>query len=113
MSIDLSSLSPAEIQSLLALGSKELDRRKKESRGEAIAAVRKTAESYGYKLEELLDLGVTAAPAAEKKTRNPAKILFRSTVNPEDSWSGRGQTPKWLRALESQGRNREEFRIQA
>jgi len=28
-----------------------------------------------------------------------------------DTWTGRGRTPRWLVALEKDGRKREEFRV--
>jgi DNA-binding protein H-NS len=36
---------------------------------------------------------------------------YRDPANPEQTWAGRGQAPRWLAAYESQGRSRDEFRI--
>jgi DNA-binding protein H-NS len=38
---------------------------------------------------------------------------YRDPENSEQTWAGRGQTPKWLAAYENQGRRREEFLIGA
>ncbi len=49
----------------------------------------------------------TAAPA---RARKPVAPKFRNTKTGE-TWSGRGRTPRWLAALEAQGKSREEYRI--
>ena len=38
---------------------------------------------------------------------------YRDPSNPDQTWAGRGQAPRWLTAYESQGRKREEFLIGA
>src|ERR1700693_1039312 len=38
---------------------------------------------------------------------------YRDPENPDQTWAGRGQAPRWLTAYESQGRKREEFLIGA
>jgi len=38
---------------------------------------------------------------------------YRDPANPDQTWAGRGQAPRWLVAYESQGRKREEFLIGA
>lgn len=49
--------------------------------------------------------------AAPDRVRKPVAPKFRNIAT-GDTWSGRGRTPRWLVALEAQGRSREEFRIQ-
>ena len=54
----------------------------------------------------------TAAPksisAAAPKKRVPAKFRHPETG---DTWSGRGKTPRWISAAESQGQSRNDFLI--
>ena len=54
----------------------------------------------------------TAAKKATKKSasRKPVAPKFRNTKT-GDTWSGRGRTPRWLVALEAQGKSREDYRI--
>lgn len=55
----------------------------------------------------------TAKPArAAAKSRKPAMsapVKFRGPSG--ETWSGRGLTPRWLSALLSQGRTKEEFAV--
>jgi DNA-binding protein H-NS len=36
---------------------------------------------------------------------------YRDPVNPNQTWAGRGQAPRWLVAYENQGRKRDDFLI--
>src|SRR5262249_30643668 len=38
---------------------------------------------------------------------------YRDPDNPAQTWAGRGQTPRWLRAYEAAGRKREEFLVES
>ena len=65
-------------------------------------------------LAELNSLGGAPAPVRKPREANgdaraAVKPMFRGPNG--ETWAGRGQSPKWLVALESTGRNREEFRI--
>ncbi|MCO5101243.1 MAG: H-NS histone family protein [Burkholderiaceae bacterium] len=54
-----------------------------------------------------------AGKAAGKKpgaARKPVAPKFRNSKTGE-TWSGRGRTPRWLAALEAQGKSREEYRV--
>ncbi len=44
------------------------------------------------------------------KARKPVAAKFRNSVTGE-AWSGRGKPPKWLVAMEADGRKREEFLV--
>lgn len=48
---------------------------------------------------------------SNRAPRRPIPIRYRSTVNPEDTWTGRGKQPKWLQALIQQGHKIEEFEV--
>ena len=39
----------------------------------------------------------------------PLAVRYRGTTG--DTWSGRGRMPKWLQALEAEGRDRKEFEV--
>jgi DNA-binding protein H-NS len=96
--------------------------------GAAIAEIKAKMVMYGITLEDLggkakaargrkpklAKAAKLAKPAKDKakpaKTRKPVAVKYR---NPEtdETWTGRGQPSKWLKALEAAGRNREEFAV--
>jgi DNA-binding protein H-NS len=65
---------------------------------------------------KLAELGLTleeALPQSGRKSRSdagrPLPVRYRSPTG--ETWSGRGYPPRWVTQLESEGRNREEFRV--
>jgi DNA-binding protein H-NS len=129
MSIDLSSLSAKELESLISQAKKRkttLNKRK------PIAAVRKrisqVLKTEGYTLEELFGSAAPAAargagkaskaaakPAtAARKARKPlGKVApkYRNPANTGETWTGRGKQPRWLAAYTAQGKKLEDFLI--
>ncbi|MDW5308718.1 H-NS histone family protein, partial [Acinetobacter baumannii] len=66
------------------------------------------AESVGYSVEDLLNVG---AANAKKKNRKIVEPRYRSKTNSQDTWTGRGKQPRWLVAEIEKGANLEDFRI--
>ena len=65
-----------------------------------IAEWRLTAEDCGFK---------SVAASGLKKAKSAVAAKYRGPNG--ETWSGRGRAPKWLEALEAQGRQRSEFSI--
>ncbi|MDK9704686.1 MAG: H-NS histone family protein [Sulfuritalea sp.] len=62
--------------------------------------------------EKMCDYGITVGDlGGSAKIAKTRKIVTEKYRNPAggETWSGRGRMPKWLVALESAGRKREEF----
>lgn len=107
--MDLSNLSPAELQALIATAEKEIVVRKKEKRSECLNALRELAESYGFKLSEFIE-GVEEVKT-KTQTRKPAAAKYRNPENESETWTGRGIAPKWLQAKLAAGFTKEQFAI--
>lgn len=127
MSIDLSTLSAKELESLISQAKKRkttLNKRK------PLAAVRKRISALlkaeGYTLEELFGnaapatrgpkaskAAAKAAPAARKARKPLGKVAakYRNPANTGETWTGRGKQPRWLAAYTAQGKKLEDFLI--
>ena len=126
MSIDLSTLSAKELESLISQAKKRkttLNKRK------PLAAVRKKISALlkveGYTLEELFGNAAPAArgpkaskaakaPPAARKARKPlGKVApkYRNPANAGETWTGRGKQPRWLAAYTAAGKKLEDFLI--
>jgi DNA-binding protein H-NS len=101
---------------------------RKAETGAAIAEIKAKMLMYGITLEDLggrakaargrkpklAKAAKPAKPGKDKakpaKTRKPVAVKYR---NPEtgETWTGRGQPSKWLKAMEAAGRKREEFAV--
>ncbi len=105
--MDLSGMSRRELNSLQNDLQRELQRREKQDREEAIEKIRSIAEEAGIPLEDLLN-----APR-QKGGRGRSKVSakYRDPNNPTNTWAGRGRKPRWLEAALSSGRKMEDFAI--
>ena len=62
------------------------------------------AKAQGFSLEEIVGKG--------RKGKGSVPIKYRDPKNPENTWTGRGRTPRWLVAATKGGRGkREDFLI--
>lgn len=86
----------------------------------AIAQVVALMKKLGVTPEDLGDAKPRRARAAKGGTKKRAarKGAARKSVAPKfrnaktgETWSGRGRTPRWLAALEAQGKSREDYRV--
>ncbi|MBB5208663.1 H-NS family nucleoid-associated regulatory protein [Chiayiivirga flava] len=129
MAIDLTSLSPKELEKLISNASREKKRKLKRA---PLAAVRKKltrqATAEGYSLYELFGVGSPAAGTAKRAPRKAAKSTgktsarkgtsgrkvapkYRNPDNAEQTWTGRGKQPLWFAALINAGKTREDLQI--
>lgn len=60
-------------------------------------------------IEELDAMSALAKPAALSKKTNPVKVTHRGPNG--ETWTSRGQKPKWLQALIDKGHDESEFRV--
>jgi len=139
MSIDLDTLSPTDLETLISTAEKRkvvLKTRK------PIAEVReklaRIASRENYTLAELFPNGSgkdddAAKPAAKRASKRGAKRAgkaagkrgratkaraggavapkYRNPENLDETWSGRGKPPRWMSALLAQGKDKDEFLI--
>ena len=93
-------LSLSELESLLLAAEKRkalISRRRPPSvvRNELIAL----AQSYGYAIHEIFDVSDVPRVAARRiRTQKQGKVSakYRDPENKRNTWSGRGQMPRWL-----------------
>ena len=62
----------------------------------------KTAQSMGYKLDEIIEIRKPSAKVAPK---------YRYADVPEQTWTGRGSSPKWVEPALENGKILEDFKI--
>ena len=95
--------------------------------GAAIADIKAKMAAYGITLDDLGGkakaargrkpkggkvVAKAAKPAKAKptKARKPVAVKYRNSQTNE-TWTGRGKPPTWLKAQEAAGRKREEFLV--
>jgi len=90
-STSLNPLSVAELQSLIAEAEAALTTQLRNQRRSTIAKMRELAASVG------IDFEIIEKPSPKAHRSSPAAPKYRNPANPEQTWSGRGKRPKWIR----------------
>jgi DNA-binding protein H-NS len=55
----------------------------------------------------------SAAPRKQAARKRGKGVVADKYRHEDRAWSGRGKTPAWLSQLEAEGKNREQFRVDA
>lgn len=80
-------------------------------RREAITAAEQVAKEHGFKLNELFGGGKPdkGGKAATAKSSAPAK--YRNPDDPQQTWSGLGRRPTWVRQALDAGRSLDDLAV--
>lgn len=92
MSIELKSMSPKQLEELIAKAEQQKTKIRRERRDEVKKKLAKMARDEGYTIEELF--GGRRARKSTAGTKVPPK--YRNPADPKQTWSGRGKRPRWF-----------------
>ncbi|QLQ32377.1 MAG: H-NS histone family protein [Candidatus Thiothrix singaporensis] len=103
MSVDISSLSVAELERLKgSIDNAIANRRDTELTG-LREAIEEMVANAGFTIDEVMQARTSKKRIIKPKYRNPN--------NPEQAWSGRGRKPGWVEEWTSSGRSLDECLI--
>jgi len=111
--IDLNHMTVQELTALRDAAEAKRFEKLEGAKNEVLAETREKLAQLGLTLEAVLPtLSTTGQSGRGRKKRSDAGQLLpvRYRGPGGETWSGRGRMPKWLQALEAEGRSREEFR---
>jgi DNA-binding protein H-NS len=119
MTIDLNDLSTRELDALITRAKKRKTTLKRRKPIASVrASLRAAAKAEGYTVEDLFggNAGGTTPTGKPRKTtkgRRLGKVApkYRNPANPSETWSGRGQPPRWMAPLLEKGKKPEDFLI--
>lgn len=94
----ISELEYAELLELARSVQERVDEITVEARNKAKAELEDRAKQLGFDLTDLYDLqrGRSAKGAKASGERARAAIKYENPKNPDQKWSGRGLTPRWI-----------------
>ena len=121
--VDLDRMSVQQLTTLIAAAEAKRRDKLEDARAALRAELERKAAELGIAPGDLFSTAGQQAPAEQvaaksgTRARKPsddtgAKRAAKYRGPNGEEWSGRGRTPKWLAALEAEGRGREEFLIQ-
>jgi len=102
MSIDLNSLTRKQLEQLRVDVDRALEQASVRELQAAREAAEKAAQEYGFSLSDLAN-----APKGKAKTA----ARYRNPENADQSWSGRGRKPQWIKDAEAAGVDIASFEI--
>lgn len=108
MSIDLSGLSITDLEKLIDNAKSRIEQLKRQQFADLRRSLEQQAKEAGFDIYELFGVGRATKAASEKK---PVAPKYRDTVNPNNTWSGRGKHPVWLRDALAAGKTLDSFVI--
>lgn len=107
--IDLSSYSVEQLIALSEEANREIVRQEE---GRVLAAQREMkqlASGLNMTVEEVIYYG--ARNKKRKSTKTVGEIRYQNTANPEQTWTGRGKQPNWLKEALERGASKEDFLV--
>lgn len=102
--INLNNMSLGELKKLQKDVGKAIDGYEGKQRKTALAAAEAAARENGYSLAEL-----TGVAPQKNKTVSPPK--YRHPENPEQTWTGKGRQPDWMKDALANGQSKDDFLI--
>lgn len=102
--LNLDSMSLEELKKLQKDVNKAVGGYQDRQRKDALAAVQEKAREMGFSLSEL-----TGTPTKKVASVSPPK--YRHPEDPEQTWTGRGRQPEWMKDALAEGRSKDEFLI--
>ena len=108
-----------DIQSQIAKLQKQASQIKAKEFHKTVLEIRDKMQAFGITVKDLQTAKKVKSPStsAKKSVKPAGKKISGTTVaakyrGPEgQTWSGRGLSPRWMKALIDQGRSKEEFVI--
>jgi len=110
MSINLHTLSVAELESLITEANLEIARKKDIVRKNLLADLQKLARESGVELEDLLGEARGKAPKSAK-AKSTVAPKYRNPADASQTWTGRGRKPLWVEAALSSGKTLSDLMI--
>jgi DNA-binding protein H-NS len=108
--IELDRMSVPELRTLIAEAEATLREKQEKAKADLLAKWKAEADEHGLSFQALLPgIPPASSKAPRKGSGETLPVKYRGPNGEE--WSGRGRLPKWLQAMEAEGKNRESFRV--
>jgi DNA-binding protein H-NS len=109
--VDFDKMSVAELTALRDAAEAKRLEKLESAKAAVLAETRAKLAELGLTLEGVLPAGGAGQGRKAPKESGGDKVPAKYRGPNGEEWSGRGRPPKWLAALEAEGRTREGFRI--
>ena len=98
--IDLFNLNIDQLADLVRQAQSEMATRERQRRKDLRSELERRVTAEGYKMGDIFPELRTGAANATRRRKMPVK--FRNPQNPDETWTGIGRSPKWVRTILSE-----------
>ena len=105
----LNRLSAQDLTAVMQAAEEKRRNKQDEVREMLLREFRERAASVGIPFEALLASSGYASRGRRTGTGSINPVLYRGPGG--ETWTGKGRKPRWIQILESEGRNKEEYRV--
>lgn len=106
MSIDLTSLSVAELDQLIRDAGARIEIVKRQESAQLRRSLEAQARDAGFDVYELFNIDKS------KGAKRVAASTYRNPKDPEQTWAGIGKRPDWIRAAINAGESLDSMRVE-
>jgi len=106
MSIDLTSLSVAELDQLIRDAGARIEIVKRQQYAQLRRSLESQARDAGFDVYELFNIDKT------KGAKRVSASTYRNPMDPEQTWAGIGKRPDWIRAAINAGESLDSMRVE-
>ncbi len=106
MSIDLTSLSVAELDQLIRDAGARIEVVKRQQYSQLRRSLETQAREAGFDVYELFNIDKS------KGAKRVAASTYRNPKDPEQTWAGIGKRPDWIRAAINAGESLDSMRVE-
>ena len=110
----LTRLSLSQLETLQKKVNREIEKRRSKAQEEGLKKIKLIAAEYGLTANELKGISSSTRSLTTKKVvkkRGPVAPKYRDPSNAENTWTGRGRTPRWVEAFLNDGGRLEQITI--
>lgn len=104
MSIDLTGLSPQQLDELIAKAAETKRNLQKQRINDVRKKLTQIAKDEGYSIEELFGKG-------GKGGKGSVGAKYANPADPSQTWTGRGKRPNWFKDALASGASEESLRV--
>jgi DNA-binding protein H-NS len=101
MAIDLEKMSLEDLHELRKQVDAQIRNYEKRKKKEALVAAQKAAQEHGFNLDDILN----------DKGGSKGLPKYANPADPDQTWTGRGRQPNWVKEALSKGKSLEDLAI--
>ena len=109
--MDISKLTTKELQALLKLIPKEINKRKQQEKSKLLVDITQIASKRGYSLRDLIGKAPRSVKGRKARTRKPVAVKYRHPEQANLTWTGRGRKPHWVTKWLDEGKTMETLAV--